>query len=84
VFILNNSLEPDWIKKKSGVKLTDAVIDPVDIRFEAPTPENEPVNEPVKEVAINDPEINVEPETINPFFTLNSPAIFFTLSLSRG
>ena len=75
VLILNNSLEPDWIKKKLGVVLTDAVIEPVEIKFEAPIPENDPENDPVNEVAKTDPEITVDPETRKPFFIINSPAI---------
>lgn len=75
VLILNNSLEPDWIKKKLGVVLTEAVIGPADIAFEAPIPENEPENEPVKEVATIEPETFTDPETLKPFFIMNSPAI---------
>ena len=75
VLILNNSLEPDWIKKKLGVVFTEAVIEPVEIKFEAPTPKKDPVNDPVNEVAITEPDIFVEPETRNPFFTINSPAM---------
>ena len=75
VFILNISLDPDWIRKKLGVVLTEATIEPVDIAFEDPIPENEPENEPVNEVATIEPEILTDPETLKPFFTINSPAM---------
>ena len=75
VFILNISLDPDWIRKKLGVVLTEAVIKPADIAFEDPIPENEPENEPVNEVAIIEPVIFTDPETRKPFFTINSPAM---------
>jgi hypothetical protein len=60
----------------------DAVTEPVVILSEAPTPANDPENDPVNEVAITDPETRVEPETISPFFTINSPAIYFLPLLS--
>jgi hypothetical protein len=42
-----------------------------------------PDNDPVNEVAIILPDINVDPDTIRPLRAINSLAIYFFLSFSR-